>query len=540
MPRITEYREQVPTPTGQGAMISRANAPEGMGHLGALYSSGMRSLASGLEEIGKTIHLRDEEEARAWSASTLSKTRLEWTKNLLDRQAKAQPGAPEFTPTLLNDYDEYVNKTLETAPTPAAKKYLGERLQAIRTQLGENALTFQASAQIDWRNDQFTAAISDTQKLMNTDPSQYPVAMAERLAEIDGANLPPVKKSALREKAINDISAAAVWAQIQKSPTQFLQSIGFLDGVDPKTGKVRKSSGDLNGTTGNTAFDMLGFDKRAQLFTQAIQLKSQVDADVERGAQVQRKKLSEDAMKNAWMLVLGDPGNINTREAYTYLEQIRPVIESSQYHSLLVAIDNKSKPDKEPKTDPGSFRELQRLINDNRMEDAQAFAFKAHKSGLISDENLSSALSRIHTVSRQGGPDTEYEITLRNITRALEPGAMVPDPVGRSRQADAIATFDRWVKENKPNDEQIRKRGGEIRQQYQFLNLQDTVLALPMPRSGVIRRTPADAPGMTQDIFKAGQKAQAEFAAKKLTRKEYEEEIEILDRWRRVIGTNQK
>lgn len=535
MAQIREYREQVQVPVGRGSTVPRATAPEGLGHLGAMNTEASNALARGAHTLMSGIRERDEEEARAWSAGVLSNARLQWTTGLIERQANAGPGAPNFTPGVISEFDEFTSKTLDSAPTPIARRYLGERLTSMRTELGEKAMTFEAQARIDWRTDQFTSAIQTTQKLMNTDPGQYPVAMAERLAEIDGSAIPPVKKSALRERAVTDISSAAVWSQIQKSPNAFLQSIGFL--TADATGKTRRSTGDLSGSTGNLAFDALPFDKRSQLFQQAIALKAQSDTDGDKAARDERHRIGNDAATQGWKLIY----DAKFKDARAWIERIAPVIDAPVYHSLRAALDQKLKGDGAgAKTDPGTFRELQRLISEHKTDEASAFAFRAHRNGLLSNEHLSSTVSRTESLARKGGPDTEYEITLRNITRALEPGAGVPDPVGRSRQADAIATFDRWVKENKPDDKQIRERGGEIRQQYQFLNLQDTILALPMPRSGQIRRMPADTSGMQQDILRAGEEAQRRRASKKINEREYNEEIEILDRWRRAIGAGRK
>lgn len=530
MAKIVQYREQVETPLGRGVPIPRATAPENIGAVATIGRQAMNAVAQGGNDLMVALKEREEETGRAWSANALSEARLQWSTSLMERQASAQPGAPDFTPSFTRDFDDYATKTIEKAPTPHARRYLTERLTDLKADLGMKALAFEAQARIDYRADQFNSAIQNTQRLMNTDPGQYQVALAEQLAVIDASSLPPVKKSELREKAITAISGAAVWSQIQKSPTVFLQSIGFLDSVDPATGKTRRSTGDLTGRTGNTPFDALPFEQRSRLFDQAIRMKAQIDTDAERAVTAERKRLADSGMQEAWNFVYGR----KFKDAAAKIEQIRPLISGAEYRSLREGLQNEQKAlatGAGQKTDPGAFRTLMSLVAQGKDDEATQQALTYHRNGLLSNEHLGSFVRS----DRRTGPKTEYDMTRTLIARSMEPGAMVNDPVARSRQAEAIDTFDRWVKENKPNDEQIRKRGQEILNQYRFINLSDTVLALPMPRSGSIRRTPADMSGMQQDILRAGQEAQRRFASKQFNKREYEEEIEILNRWRKAI-----
>jgi hypothetical protein len=485
-------------------------------------SFGARAVARAFESIANDVSQRNDEEARAWSSNALSKARLDWTTQLLDRQSNAQPGAPDFTPAVIKDFDDYATKTIETAPTRAAKQFLHERLSALRTDIGEKAAVFEAQARIDYRTDQFTTSIDTTSKLMNTDPSQYAPALAEQLAIIDASAMLPIKKSAMRQLAVEKVSSAAVWSQVQKSPSAFLESIGFGPEIP---GKARKSSGDLTGITGNTAFDALPFEKRTQLFEGAIRLKAQIDGDADKAVKAASAKLAEDAMKEAWNRL--NSGKLSK----SYIEQIRPLLSAPEYHSLLTA----TKEGGGQRTDPGTFRRLQELMYSNPKE-AETFAFTAHKNGLLSNENLSSALSRSRELDRSGGPKSEYERSRNFIRGSLDPGPMVNDPVNRSRLAEALDTFDRWVDagQGKRTDSEIQKRGQEVIEQYRFINLSDTVLALPSPRSGQIRRNPADKTGITTDILSAHRKAQADFEAGRMSKADYDQEMNILNRWRKA------
>jgi len=525
VPRIVQYEQQTMTPDPGRAYPPRAQP------VNVIQPVNYDDIANAVRGAHGAYEKSRDEEARAWSSDALANTRLKWTQELINRKENAEPGAPEFSPRFIKDYDEYANEILKTAPTERAKKFLQSRLLEIRNDLGERAMGFEAQARVDYRADKFTAAIDSTAKLMNTDPSQFKVALEEQFALIDGAALPPVQKSALRQKAVDKIAGAAVWAQVQKSPTAFLESIGFMNTTDPATGKVRQSSGDLKGVTGNEAFDTLPFERRMQMFEQAVRLKAQTDADIDRLAKIERARIGDEALKNLWAL---DADKKLTRN---HIEAVRPLISSSEYKSALKMLES---PEGGVKTDPGAFRQLQGLIAGGQFDEAVNFAFRAHRNGQLSNEHLASEVNRARSQGRQEGPKTEYERSRSYITQSMDPGPLVQDPVGRSRLAEALDTFDRWVIAEKRTDEQVEKRAKEIVQQHKFINLQDTLLGLPMPRSGNIRRNTSDIQGVLHDIAAAKREADRRYDAKQYSKTDYDQEISNLNRWRKAVQAGGK
>jgi len=531
--KIEQYAERFRTTTGEGVVLPRAQAPRITSNrydTSELTARGADSLMAGARRLTSAYRAREEDDAKAWSAEVLSSARLEWTADLLRRQETAQPGAPDFVPTLMGDYDKYMEKVLESAPDDMSRKFLRDRLIGFRDDLGIRALTFEASARIDYRMDRFVQGADNVAKLMNTDPDQYQVALAEQLAIIDDAAIPPVQKSKMRQDVIDKVSTAATWSQIQKSPTAFLQSIGF--GV-PVDGKTRKSSGDLNGITGNTAFDALPFERRVQMFQQAITLKNQIDTDAERAVAAERKVMAEGAMKDAWDKFYS--GKLRLDD----IQRIKPLVSDNDYKSLREAL-KKGLGDgqKGPKTDPATFRELQQLLMTDPKA-AQTFAFTAHRNGLLSNEHLSSALNSSRTRDRQEGPNSQYERSIDFIRNSLDPGPYVKDAVGKSRYAEAIDEFNRWINSGKRTDQEIDARGKEIVDQFRLVNLSDSVMALPVPRGTTIRRQ-ANPQTLQVDILNASKSLQAQRDSGRLSPSEYAEEMKTLNRWRKAMEAAQK
>ncbi len=511
MAQITEYGRRVQSP----------GVPEGQ-QRHSPYSTqaagaGLSALGQGVVGLAEGLQRREANDAHLWTSSTMSQTRLDWANDLQQRQAQAQPGAPDFTPTLLKDFDEYSKKLVERAPSDTAKKFVQLRLDELRSEVGQRATMFEAKAKIDWRGDQVGVMVQNSQKLMNTDPGQYRSILDSALADIDAVDMPPVQKSEYRQKAIDSISASAVWSQIQKSPSAFLQSVGFYGG--------NRSAGDLTGQTGNEAFDALPFERRTQMFDQAVRYAAQLDLDVNGMSKKERDRLAEEALKEAYSRQ--SAGKLDS----TYVEGIRPLVSAPEYKSLLKMLKGGGEIN-----DAATFRQIQNLIyKDPRV--AENFAFTAHRNGLITDDTLSSSVSRSREIARSEGPKSEYERSRAYIVGSLDPGPLVQDPVQRSRLAEALDTFDRWINaEPKRPDADVQKRGQEIVNQYKLVNLSDTIMALPSPRSGMIRRNPGDQQGMMDDIANAARKAKSDYEAKKIKREEYEQEMEMINRWRRAVA----
>jgi hypothetical protein len=390
--KIIDYTQRT-QPDIRGA-IPRASGPGGADRIASMFGQAGSSLGRSFDVAAEAVSLRDEEQARAWSASVLSKARLDWAQQLADRQANAAPGAPDFTGTVVKDFDEYAKQTLETAPSIKSKLFLQKQLDELKTHIGESAIGFEAKARLDYRDDQFTESTKNLQKLMATDPAQYKIALAEQLALVDASAMPPVKRSAVRQKMIDDVSTAAVWSMIQKSPTRFLEDIGFMGNVDPATGKVRKSSGDLNGRTGVDAFDALPFQQRIHLFDQAIRLKAQTDSDVDRLAKQEKQRLSDEAMKT--IAAANSDGKLNRG----VIEQYRPILNHAEYQSALKMLD---KPEAGQRTDPAAFAQLLKLQQTDP-DRAIEYAFQIHRNGLLSNADLSSEVTRVRSIQRQEGP----------------------------------------------------------------------------------------------------------------------------------------
>ncbi|QDX22125.1 hypothetical protein FP568_13240 [Pandoraea pnomenusa] len=181
--QIPVYQQQ--TSVGGGAPLPRAEATPVSPAIGqALSNTGqaLQNVGQGVAHEAtveqRLLREQEEQDAKAWSGNAASNAYLQWQQNLNDRKAAATGGAPNFTPDFLTDFDKYASDTVSSAPTPQAKQFLQQHLTSMRTQLGAQALSFEASARVADRVNNTAAAIDNWSNVVYSDPSKAGVALA--------------------------------------------------------------------------------------------------------------------------------------------------------------------------------------------------------------------------------------------------------------------------------------------------------------------------------------------------------------------------
>lgn len=242
------------------------------------------------------------------------------------------------------------------------------------------------------------------------------------------------------------------------------------------------------------------------------------DRDAEREAAA----IGDERLKEAYAL---DADGALTRD---HVDAIRGDISPAEYRSLLKMLDPASAGGGD---DPDAFRDLQRTLIDNPGQ-AGDLALRYHGEGRIGNETLKSVLGNARTFDRQEGPKSEYERSRALLWNSLDPGAMVTDPIQRQRQAEAVALFDNYAGGAERSDEDLRKRGLEIRDQFTFVDLRETLIGLPNPRFGAVPRDGAKPDAVEAAIRDAEAETRRKYDAGEIDDGELAAEAEIFDRWR--------
>lgn len=530
MAKVTQYAENVAVPMPQtrgGTVDAGALGPPRAG----LHA--FDTLAQNVDRGTSIMMQKEEEQARAWSSTALSKARLDWTTQLIQRQSDPEhnkDGAANFTPNILKDYDDYASKAIEGAPDNPSRRFLTERFADLRSDLGSKAMVYEAKARIDWRIDQHKKAGEYTAALVAQDDSQYKVGLAEQLTLVDASAMPQEQKSAVRDWMVNKVSGAAVWGQIQRSPTGFLKSIGFYgDEPGQSGGKMRKTAGDFNAVTGNQPWDVLPYDAKVKMFEQAIRAKAQMDIDADRAVMARSKQMEADAFKEVLNRAF-PPTPDAPKLTRDFIESQRSALSKDDYKAALTMLVHP-----EQRTDPVAFAQVERLVYGKQLDEARTTAYNLHAAGRLSNDNLGSALSRIEQFAHQGGPHTPYERGREYVNKSLNPGENNYDPVRNQRLADALREYDNYALQNpKAPDSEIQERSKQIVNQYRLVQFKDDSLNLPIPRGVSIRRT-NNPQALSQDISAAALQIDRDYSSGKIKEQEYKARLATLKPWKDML-----
>lgn len=227
MARIPVYTSGISARQGLGPGPT-GRQPVAIGS-GAVLGQVAGDLASVGQDYMAITKKKDQEDAAAWSAEQLGNARLHWTQQQIEREENAPAGAKDYTGNLTKDFDGYSDNLLLSAPNEEARNYLRDRLTAMKTDIVGRGMQFEAKSRLNDRVDKIGKGIDQSRIAVDLDPSQYRQAIAENLATLDQLDIPEQSKTTLRDKAVQDISFAAVSSRLRSSPGAVLQQLGAKD-----------------------------------------------------------------------------------------------------------------------------------------------------------------------------------------------------------------------------------------------------------------------------------------------------------------------
>lgn len=218
--RIPVYDQRTSVDAGPGpAMVSgRSGIGEGLQQIGqALGQAGQAAYTVAKQEQAEAR--RDEEEtARVWAANAIAKARVDLGKDLMQRQNTAAPGASGLAAGFDESATEYETQLLANAPNDTARRFLQERMIALRSDLSGNAITFEEGERRRWRGQTLIEASDNAAAAVAADPSAYSTTLAEQLAVIDALDVPPAQRAELRQGVIEKLSKGVVMGEVERDP----------------------------------------------------------------------------------------------------------------------------------------------------------------------------------------------------------------------------------------------------------------------------------------------------------------------------------
>ncbi|NHC63177.1 hypothetical protein [Paenalcaligenes suwonensis] len=210
---------RIPIPLGQ-QRISTPNMPVARTPMVSVDDATGRAVAGmgqAVGQIGQAVERQQKEEAIAWASKASSTDQIKWMTRLEELKLTAEPGAPEFTPRLLKEYDEYAAQALENAPAEARRFYEAD-MDRRRVYLVSQALPFESAQMRLHTESQYTSGREADARSIALDPLLYDELRARHLATLNSSSLPGAVKTKLTGEAESTMAYAAGTAMIDRDP----------------------------------------------------------------------------------------------------------------------------------------------------------------------------------------------------------------------------------------------------------------------------------------------------------------------------------
>lgn len=208
MPTIPLYQQRTRSSSAGVTQAVARNTPNSQAEVGQVVG-----------QIGENITRAVQAESAVWATDRLSGLQSKWQTEYLNRSQNAEAGAPDFTGSLLKDYDSDVAENLKTAPNAMAKRYIQERSNAFRDNLTSQSMRFEAESRVNHSVNTAATAVDRYANELRSNPSVF----ADRLTEFDtlvgNMNIPGDEREKLQINARAKLASFAVEGAIGNATT---------------------------------------------------------------------------------------------------------------------------------------------------------------------------------------------------------------------------------------------------------------------------------------------------------------------------------
>lgn len=225
MATIPFYQQQTQA-SGQLGVSANAEA------FGGGTAQALGNVAGGLNQVGDALQKRDKEEAAAWTANAMSSAQISWMERIEKEKAGAPEGAPGFAGKQLKDFEDFKGKQLENAPNATSRKFLSERLDALKLNVYGHAVQFEAQQGVIARNNQWEKTEQNVATIAAADPEQGKIALAENKAILQASEHQGWAQARL-EKLQKTVVNSAVLGMVERNPQATLNDLNRYFGLPP-------------------------------------------------------------------------------------------------------------------------------------------------------------------------------------------------------------------------------------------------------------------------------------------------------------------
>jgi len=458
---------------------------------------GLQSLAAGAQQLNQDLNAIKEREAANWTNEALTTVQQDSLTSLDERKRAAPPGAPNFTPDLLKDYDARANELLSQAPTRNSRAFLQERLRAFRGTLLRESMSFEAAARDDNTQDIVGKSNDAAGNELINNPSVFAERLAERKALIDAQAITPMMRQKLQDQTQSTLAKYAAMGRIQASPYQTMQE---LMSANPKLLEIQA----LSPKERLTLIDHADTVIRSQIAdAQRIQMMN------ERA----QKKAAETVSKNGDLLLA------NGQLTADWIEAHRNTMDPSDYRYFYRAMSGEG----DAPRNPMIYADLRERAGSGA--DVRDEARSALQRGAIRIGDYNTVLNEVEQ-ERPGW----YKRGSQFISTSAAVSDLNPDPAAAQRKARMLDDWNAWATANpKATDQQAQAEYQRVVQEYAIVDQQNFTITKRAPRYLVGSRNQPDIDAterQTVKAFKDGQIDQAEF----------ERQAALLKEWRQALA----
>lgn len=438
--QIGEYRPQVSVEGGTKVVPQRSGV----------------SLGPALEDVGAGLEHVLRSEAANYALKTTADAEQNWHEEIIKRQQNAEPGAPNFTPDLLKDYDAYAKKASKAAPNGVAAQMVNKQLLQLRTTVAQRALTFEASEATRHNADVAVQSIDTAGNEVMNDPSVYAQRLADRQALISQLNMDPGTREKLNQHARDELSKYATMGAIERDPYATMVELASGKSALPYVGALTP-------------------ELRTQLLNHADSVLRARVADAQRidtMAEKQAAKVREDTLMQGVML--GKQGGLTPE----WIRKASPLLKPDDIDHLYRELAG----GENAKSDIHTYSDL--LPRAAGGEDVTKESTDAYTKGLLSHEDF----TQLVKMSGRDMPNA-YKRGVSFIKTYLQSDMMNPDPAHSTSLANALEDWDNLYAQNpKASEDEYHK----IANRYVIIAADKSMLTMPVSRYFAGSRTAPD------------------------------------------------
>lgn len=411
------------------------------------------NVGAGIASVGAEIQNIQDQDNATKATQLLATAQSDWITNLERRKETAQPGAPNFTPDLMKEYDAYTAKAVQQAKGTEARRFLQERLLSFGTDLQQRALQYEAGERASNNTNIAKSSIDAAGTEVMTSPSAFAPRLAERRALIDAMPFTPDAKRELKDYAQKSLSKFAVIGQINSDPYATMAQLASANPTD-------------------LAIRALDPEVRMQLFDHADAMTRQRLADAEGLQRMQDHQLvltERDTAKT------GDELLSRMQLSGKWIEANRNNLDPQDYRYFYNALKGDQAASRNEKSDPTVYSDL---------------IDRAHQGQDVRDEARRAMVNHRITIESYDKINNETDASRPNwfkrgtefISTSAAVSQLNPDPAAAQRKADMLDDWQDWANRNpKATDEQAHTAYHKLVHEYAIIDTSGLTLTKRAP-----------------------------------------------------------